>query len=394
MLGTVVYHSARGSVFSSFLPMSVSTGPSQLSTYLADRIRQAFEPGALLPSERALAEQFRCARGTVRAAIAQLAEEGQLESIPRQGHRLRAPAAAEQDAGAAVSSRCWPVVALLTFGRNFQDPNMLDVVAGAITQARAESVHLLTMDIGDERWVETLTTLESLHPGCQVDGYVVTGKPPLPVRQLLEKSVKPCVLLGNFRGEAPLQQGRFLRIGTSTDQSTEDVATHLAELGHRRILAVTGGQGSRILDIFRRVFEEQQVGDWRVDNLPLSLYDPAKDYVAAGLAMGEQVMAHLSDHTAVFVNFGSYGGLDIWKHLQASGRRIPQELSVVIGGGRFDLYVDVYGIATVRRSARLEGEICIQEIVRQIQSGQVAYGSRYLGGEYLPRTTVGPAPDQ
>lgn len=45
-------------------------------------------PGALVPSELALVEQHQVSRGTVRAALALLVEEGLIEVVPGQGRRV------------------------------------------------------------------------------------------------------------------------------------------------------------------------------------------------------------------------------------------------------------------------------------------------------------------
>jgi DNA-binding GntR family transcriptional regulator len=45
-------------------------------------------PGELVPSELALVEQHRVSRGTVRAALALLVEEGLIEPVPGQGRRV------------------------------------------------------------------------------------------------------------------------------------------------------------------------------------------------------------------------------------------------------------------------------------------------------------------
>src|SRR3954464_5384005 len=46
------------------------------------------KPGVMLPSEPALAEEFEVARGTVRAALALLGEQGRLEVVAGRGRRV------------------------------------------------------------------------------------------------------------------------------------------------------------------------------------------------------------------------------------------------------------------------------------------------------------------
>ncbi|MFY0405979.1 GntR family transcriptional regulator [Solicola sp. PLA-1-18] len=69
------------------------TAPDAKHAVLADRLRELvadLTPGAALPSERRLAEQWGVARMTVRQALAALAREGLVVSHQGRGH-LRAP---------------------------------------------------------------------------------------------------------------------------------------------------------------------------------------------------------------------------------------------------------------------------------------------------------------
>src|SRR5690606_27036836 len=119
----------------------------------------------------------------------------------------------------------------------------------------------------------------------------------------------------------------------------------------------------------------QGVEDVVVDWLAADLFDMHQDHLSAAFDLGRQVMARLKpEHTALFMDFGGYGGLSVWRHLLESGRRIPEDLSVIIGGGRVDIFVDAFEIASIRRDAMLEGEICVREAARQVRSGRVEYG--------------------
>lgn len=60
---------------------------------IADELRRLIErgelsPGEMVPSELALAEQHRVARGTVRSALALLVDEGLIEVVAGQGRRV------------------------------------------------------------------------------------------------------------------------------------------------------------------------------------------------------------------------------------------------------------------------------------------------------------------
>lgn len=76
---------------------------------IADEIRQLIasgdlQPGAMVPSELALSERHDVARGTVRAALAVLVDEGLIEVVPGHGRRV-------VGATATLTDTAWGTVA-------------------------------------------------------------------------------------------------------------------------------------------------------------------------------------------------------------------------------------------------------------------------------------------
>ena len=62
----------------------------QLAKYIETRIGDGtFRPGARLPGERALAEEYGVARGTVRSALRVLREKGLIITTPSKGTFIR-----------------------------------------------------------------------------------------------------------------------------------------------------------------------------------------------------------------------------------------------------------------------------------------------------------------
>jgi len=67
--------------------------PRNTFRHIASELREAVRrgelpPGAMIPSEQALAERHGVSRGTVRSALAMLADEGLIEVMPGQGRRV------------------------------------------------------------------------------------------------------------------------------------------------------------------------------------------------------------------------------------------------------------------------------------------------------------------
>lgn len=69
---------------------------------IADELRRRVQSGelsvgAMVPSELALGDEYGVARGTARAALAILAEEGLIEVVPGQGRRVAGSPSADQE---------------------------------------------------------------------------------------------------------------------------------------------------------------------------------------------------------------------------------------------------------------------------------------------------------
>lgn len=78
--------------------------------HIADALRRRIDsgdlvPGAIIPSELSLSEQHDVSRGTVRSALALLAEEGLIEVLPGQGRRVVGSSATHEP------STAWELVA-------------------------------------------------------------------------------------------------------------------------------------------------------------------------------------------------------------------------------------------------------------------------------------------
>jgi len=70
--------------------MSILTSPSDTSSDIAARLRDAITRGQLLPNERLIARNFGVNRANVRMALAALDQEGLVVREPNRGARVRA----------------------------------------------------------------------------------------------------------------------------------------------------------------------------------------------------------------------------------------------------------------------------------------------------------------
>jgi GntR family transcriptional regulator len=74
-----------------FDPQAAAYMYRQVADHIAARIDAGeLRPGARLPGERALAEEYGVALGTVRRAVEELRERGLVETLPAKGTYIKA----------------------------------------------------------------------------------------------------------------------------------------------------------------------------------------------------------------------------------------------------------------------------------------------------------------
>ncbi len=351
---------------------------------VAEQICRDYVAEPTLPGERQLAERYACARTTIRLALKELQLASRLESSARTGHRLIGPAGDVTPASSVspVPARTvWNVV-MLVGSWQLVDQNFLNFVAGVLEAARQHPVNLVTRVVDENRDLSGVTSLALLHPGIEADAYILTSLSEK-LRGFAENQLKPCVVLGSSGTLEPDDRRRFVQILQPSRERVQSLLQLLQRHGHRKILAVVP---SALLheDLTATL---QCHPEWELD---CDIVDVTLNHDSTTVAPGvaEAVYARLQRHTALLLFFGGASSLAVYRKLTAAGIEIPRRLSLVADSGRFDYYIRVCGIASVYFDTREEGRSCIEELLRQLQTGQLNFECRIAGHCFHPGHTI------
>ncbi len=318
-------------------------GPPQLFLVLKERIEcGVYAPGAWLPAERALAEEFRLDRSAVRRALCRLEDAGLIVREP--GHRpwvrggpavspgTRRPPSAGQTGRPrpARPERAAPRSIVAILPQHPQYPASLAILHGINAALRsAESpLRLQVWDThggGDQR--ETRLELEALASVARerLAGAVLWhlgGPETVPPLRALEKRGIPVVFVDRFPPEMSCDF-----VGGDNQAGVETALDYLRDLGHTRIAHLTTDEQSTAV-LQRR--------DAYTDALTLAGTPPDPDLIFAVSHTDTACVAPACDHffgladppTAVLAMNDPLA----YRFIAECGKRgvrVPEDISVV-----------------------------------------------------------------
>lgn len=351
---------------------------------IANRISQDYRNSERLPGERDLAERYHCTRTTVRTALEELRDAGKLRKLPRSGNCLIHAGSRTEP---AVVFRKTRHILLMADSNCIQDPGFMDMVAGALDCAEKSGMLLTLKLVPPPQESDQLGSLEELHPGIAMDGYIIASPIPARILHLLQYCSQPCVFMGDFPESLRLMnKTHFYHCYLHESEKYETGLRRLLELGHRRILTV---EMKRFRAMIERVYAEYGADptDCTDIAIPFSVEIVSRDISREKL---EEIAASARRHTALIVPFGNRFGLEIYHKLLCAGFRIPEDLSVIFASGRTDHFVPVHKISTLYSSAWDEGTACVREVVHQIRNGETRSGTRYTEYQFLDYGSIAP----
>jgi LacI family transcriptional regulator len=266
--------------------------------------------------------------GTARVTIAEVAARAgvSLSTVSRalNGNPTVDPALVERvrDAAAALDYTASPVARSLVLGRtqtvavvvpDLGNPTFQAILRGLSRAASADDYHVLVADsaesVDEERVLASATRRRT-------DGVILCA-PRLPQDELdrLVGGLRPVVLINRTSGEVPSVRADYRNaLGAEL--------AHLHELGHRRIVFLAGAPGSVANAARLEAIAGFVAGHpgTEVSEIPCGV-----DF-EAGAAAGAAVLA--SGATAALA-FNDLVAMGLLSAVQASGCRVPEDLSIV-----------------------------------------------------------------
>lgn len=348
----------------------------QLYKKLALQIRHDYAAVGILPGERILAERYACTRSTIRAALSELSNDGLIETVPNRGHQLK------KEENTPKIQRVWNIV-MFTARHSLDDPQFLDFTAAVIHQARICRINLIIREIEENTEANTVSALEQLHPGIEADAYLFAACVTERFLGFLENQFKPCVVLGEASFTSP-EKRRFFQVCLPEGEKYRFIFKKLLDLGHRKFLLVSP-ENRKIVDFAEQCFAENRIADALIEPVIIKIPEDAS---IPSHSEGKKVTEAVKDHTALIVPFGGATSLSIYKQLIERGIKIPEQLSLVIDSGRYEYFVRTFNINSLFSSAWEEGVSCIDELERQLRTGELRFGCKMSNYQYIEGTTV------
>jgi len=365
-----------------------------LAEEIGKRILRDFSAGKALPSERELSERYQCNRLTLRRALKELNKAGLLTSVSRGGHFI-VDGALENIAknDPLMEKKAAAHILVLCNQSSSKDITRNYVISGLIHHASRYNINITFKEMSDDMNHEPHL---SMHPGLDIDGYIICGGVSFKLYELLAKSMRPCVMIGLFKDQH-LEQNyelRCLQFLMTLEEPYADLTKRLIAAGHRKIMLASlfcDKEILRIKDIMQRQFLMAGIADSSIDEQSMQCREP---HVSNSFAItsAREIARRVSDHTAIVITGGNVFGYQMVKSLlNERNFKCPDDLSIAVQCSEADWFNDIYNLDKIYFERFELGGACIREIMRQIDNGRLEYGIRYLPGSYIPGESIGTA---
>ncbi|MFF7176952.1 substrate-binding domain-containing protein [Streptomyces sp. NPDC008121] len=179
--------------------------------------------------------------------------------------------------------------------------------------------------------------------------------------------------------------GPFPAVGTDQHQGADTAVRHLLDLGHRTVWHVAGPEGSTAARHRAAAWEEALRRAGRPIPPPLRGDGTAGSGHTAGLRL-----AHEPDCTAVFAADDQMA-LGVLRALHESGRRVPEDVSVVGFGDIPTAGSLIPPLTTIRVDRAALGRLCVDAMVRQLR-GESPTGTTLVPTALVERESTATPP--
>jgi DNA-binding LacI/PurR family transcriptional regulator len=259
---------------------------------------------------------------------------------------------------------------------------ILDSVYHQIVEAFVETIRTQDYHLGLIPMDEHGGWLDALH-SRRVDACICLHNLPVEVGQVARRLGLPTILL-NGRSEHATGT-----ICPDDHQGARLATSHLLELGHRRIIMVTDMQ---------RELPHYSIGERRDGFFERMREAGLEDSADAITGDGDTVVAYLDRATeppTAVICYSHFEAVPLLRALQRSGRRIPQDISVVTFNDVFPVRWMNPALTTVTVPAaeigRQGAEMVLDRVVHE-PAATVDHGQVMLPEALIVRESTGPAP--
>ena len=217
------------------------------------------------------------------------------------------------------------------------------------------------------------------------DGLIMLGAYPKSLYQHLKKQGIPVVMTDIYSDEHAKD---FHLIRIDDEYGGYLAARHLIDLGHRRIAFAAGNIQRSPVNFYRRQGYIKALSESGIAFEEGLCFDRPVTY-QAGYELGRELVENQRGITAIFAA-ADIMAIGIMKAFLESGKRIPEDLSVI---GFDDIHLSRYttpGLTTVKQDILMKGRLCAQMVLADLKNKQQNKGTIILRPELTIRQSTAP----
>lgn len=182
----------------------------------------------------------------------------------------------------------------------------------------------------------------------------------------LQATGTPYALIGRTAEPAGI-----LHVDIDFEQTATDALHHLHDLGHRRIVLVTGSQARQSYYNYGPYVRTEQAYRQASERLGIEPVVVASGQdVGAGHRLVEQLLVEHPDATAT-VMLNEFAAIGLLAGLRRRGLRVPEDMSVLSLVTSEEMAILTQPMLTIMRSPGVElGELAVTHLVQQMTTGR------------------------
>ncbi|MDO5299600.1 MAG: LacI family DNA-binding transcriptional regulator [Clostridia bacterium] len=246
----------------------------------------------------------------------------------------------------------------LESGGFFQDPFHSVLLSGIEQTLRQYGYFLMA------RTIDSAEELHSLLTNWNIDGLIITGIFPRDLYQSLRRQEKPFVLIDSY-----IDDDHSIQIRLEDRQGGYIATRHLLQKGHRSILFCCPKMEEDGVIRERYLGYTQALEEFGVPVRPENICESSFT-IEDGIALGRR-LSQRDDFTAIFATADILAA-ELSTGLQLSGRRVPQDVSIVGFDDTNQSRINCPPLTTVHQDVVGRGALAVELLINAMEKNEYA----------------------
>jgi GntR family transcriptional regulator, arabinose operon transcriptional repressor len=343
---------------------------------LKSMIKEKWQEGELIPSERELSTLFEVDRLTVRRALGMIAQEGLVEKIAGLGTRVTSAPQLEDNSNSRNLIFLLPKIPKnIPSADRITEPFNASLFYSTENECKKKGYNLIYTTLSDDE------SLIEILEGQRAPGILFVSKVSDKFLNEAKKLKIPAVVINN-------ENDHFPAIRPDREKGTYEAIRYLVSLNHRRICFISGIPNyitsKNCFEGFKRALTDSNL-DWEDQVIKEGNWT----FDGGFKAMKEIIEEQSQLPTAVFA-CNDMSALGAMEALKAAGFSIPRDISVI---GFDDIEQSRYyspKLTTIRVDTALIARMACQNLFFAIESREVQHVQIIVPTELKIRESTGP----